>query len=279
MSEWDLTLPPVPWTWAYNEVRERALRAAVIDADLLHQFAAGLRLPEGYGRGLDERCVEFPWLLSQLPAGSARLLDAGSTLNDEFLLECPVLADKRLHIVTLAPEEKCFWSRRISYLFEDLRALPLASGAYDLVASVSTIEHVGCDNRLYTHDPRSAEQRLDDFEVAVAELARVLQPGGTLLLTVPYGRYQFHGTFQQFDRARLSRAEAAFGPAASIGERFYRYSAAGWQLARDEECDESEYVAWVADLMRTGRWPDPPRLESDYAAAARAVACVRLTKR
>jgi hypothetical protein len=99
----------VPWTLPYQERRERILAEAVRHPDLLARFAAHRELPPGYGRGMDERCVEYPWLIAHLPGGGARVLDAGSTLNHALLLDPPVVADKRLHIVTLAPESDCFW--------------------------------------------------------------------------------------------------------------------------------------------------------------------------
>jgi SAM-dependent methyltransferase len=275
----DLTAqPPVPWTEPYQELRIRTLAQAVHDSDLLARFSAGAALPDGYGRGLDERCIEYPWLVAQLTPGPARVLDAGSTLNHALLLELPVIKEKSLHLVTLAPERDCFWQQRVSYVFEDLRSLPFKDDFYDVVISVSTLEHVGCDNTFYTGSLPSTERRLDDFVVAGRELSRVLKPGGLFLLTVPYGTYQFHGAFQQFDRPRLSTAEASLGRMTDVSEVFYRYSSTGWQLASDDECAHCEYVAWVAELMRTGRWPDAPQLEPDYAAAARAVACVRLVK-
>ncbi len=270
--------PPVPWTTAYQERRERTLRSVVHDRDLIARFRSGEPLPAGYGVGLDERCVEMPWLVAQMPSGGARLLDAGSSLNHDLLLDVPVIAEKRLHIVTQAPEPVCFWERGISYLYEDLRALPLDDGTYDCVASISTLEHVGCDNTFYTGSVPSREQRLDDFVLAARELGRVLKPGGVLLLTVPYGAYRFHGSFQQFDRRRLSMAEAAFGPMASVTETFFRYTRDGWRRAADDDCADAEYVAWVSALMRTGQWPAEPQHEPDYAAAARAVACVRMIK-
>jgi SAM-dependent methyltransferase len=271
-------VPPIPWTEAYQELREHTFRAVLADPAIMQCFAEGGRLPAGYGRGLDERCIEYPWLLAHVPVGLGRVLDAGAAVNHAFLLDQPALADKRLHIVTLAPEAVCYWQRGISYLFEDLRGLPLQDSVYDMVICVSTLEHVGCDNTFYTGPTPSAEQRVDDFPLAVRELHRVLKAGGQLLLTVPYGRYQYHGAFQQFDRRRLRQAEEAFGDMEGLTERFYRISRQGWQLGSEEECSDCEYVQWVADLMRTGCWPDPPRLEIDYAAAARAVACVRMIK-
>jgi SAM-dependent methyltransferase len=213
-----------------------------------------------------------------MPAGPARVLDAGSSLNHSLLLERPVIAEKKLHIVTLAPEPECFWQQGISYLFEDLRALPVKDEVYDVVVSLSTLEHVGCNNTFYSARGTTSEDRRDDFVLAAGEMTRVLKPGGLLLLTVPYGAYQFHGAFQQFDRSRLTRAEEAFGRMTSIVECFYRYSPTGWQVARADECKDCEYVAWVAELMRTGRRPETVTPEPDSAAAARAVACVRMIK-
>jgi SAM-dependent methyltransferase len=271
-------VPPIPWTEAYLARRERALHDATRDPGLLAALANGTGLPDGHGVGLDERLVELPWVLANLPGGSGRVLDAGSSLNSPLMLDCPQLAHRRLHVVTLAPEERFFWRPGVSYLFEDLRALPMADATYDVVISVSTIEHVGCDNTFYVGGAASPEARLDDFRLAVAELSRVLAPGGTLLLTGPYGAYQFHGAFQQFDRARLTQAEAAFGAAARVTESFFRTSADGWQRVADAACGDAVYVEWVAELMRTGRWPAAPVLEPDGAAAARAVACVKLIK-
>jgi SAM-dependent methyltransferase len=267
---------PLPWTLAYEERRNHTLRSLVEDSAVLSAFASAAALPSSYGVGLDERCVELPWALSQLPEGPALMLDAGSSLNHAMMLDQTGLREKRLHIVTLTPEAECHWQRGISYVFDDIRELPFRDGLYDVVVSISSLEHVGCDNTFYGSG--LAEKSVDDFPRAVREMSRVLRPGGLFLLTVPYGVYQFHGAFQQFDRARLRLAKKAFGAAAASEECFYRYSADGWQLARDEDCSSAEYVDWVAELMRTGRRPDTVVHQSDYAAAARAVACVRLIK-
>jgi len=87
-----------PWTKGYAEYKlreiDRALRSGEFRAD---------NLPAGYGFRLDERIVEYPWLFSRLPLGSGTLLDAGSVLNLEFLVQHPTLKSKKLHICTLAP--------------------------------------------------------------------------------------------------------------------------------------------------------------------------------
>src|SRR6185369_11734557 len=116
------------------------------------------------GVGIDERCVEYPWLVSRLSREPETMLDAGSALNHAFLLDLPQLSTKKLHILTLAPERNCFFQRGIGYLYEDLRRLPLRSELYDCVACISTLEHVGCDNTAYTGGAEhGAEQDPDAF--------------------------------------------------------------------------------------------------------------------
>ena len=54
-------------------------------------------------------------------------------------------------------------------------------------------------------------QTATDKSLFFKEMRRVLKPGGSLLMTVPFGMYRDLGAFQQFDRKLLSRAKEAFG--------------------------------------------------------------------
>jgi SAM-dependent methyltransferase len=207
------------------------------------------------------------------------LLDAGSTFNHSAIIGNSILRGKKLHILTLAPESSCFWKKGVSYIFDDLRNIPIRDSFYDSVVCISTLEHVGCDNTLITGNAAHREYREDDFCVAMHEMQRVLKPGGTLLLTVPYGAYRNFGVFQQFDRRLLSRAIEAFEEISAARETFYRYTADGWNVATSSDCAGSEYVGWAAAVWQGKPLPDPPPVEPDMAVAARAVACVELIKK
>src|ERR1700757_3858905 len=87
------------------------------------------QLPPGYGRWLDERLVEYPWLFSQLTEGPGSLLDAGSTLNHALILDHPKLREREITIMTLAPEEYC--QKGVSYVYGDLRKTTFSDGAFD----------------------------------------------------------------------------------------------------------------------------------------------------
>lgn len=267
-----------PWSPGYNLYKRQLINEASSEDTLLECFRHGQSLPVGYGIGVDERCIEYPWLIAHLQDGPEILLDAGSALNHDFILEHPIWRQKVMHILTLAPEANCFWWKSITYLFHDLRDIPIRDAYYDLIVCISTLEHVGCDNSPHTHNHTHGEDCRDDFELAMRELARVLKPGGRLLLTVPFGIYRDYGSFQQFNRALLSRAIDAFGTAREVNETVYRYTAEGWNVAKAEDCSDCEYVEWVARVWSHHQWPNPLPVEPDRAAAARAVACVQLIK-
>jgi len=57
--------------------------------------------------------------------------------------------------------------RGVNAIHLDARALPLASGQFDLVTAFEILEHI------------------DEDQLAAAEIRRVLRPGGTALITVP----------------------------------------------------------------------------------------------
>jgi SAM-dependent methyltransferase len=265
----------VPWTAGYAEYRARYVETALADGALLDRFGRQQALPSGYGIGLDERCVEYPWIISRIPAGPGVYLDAGSAFNHAHIVKHSALATKKLYIVTLAPEPSCFWARGISYIYDDLCALPLRDNLFDGVMSVSTLEHVGFDNALFGAPSFSGSNRSTAFLAAVRELWRVLKPGGQLLLTVPFGRYQNFGTFQQFDSALLKELEAGVGAAAA--ERgFYCYAPGGWQVSSERDCRDAEFAPW--GMRPRAQRKERVAAEPDGAAAARAVVCIRWVK-
>lgn len=262
----------VPWSPGYQDTRDLFVEEALDNTALLDVFRRGAVLPPEYGIGLDERVVEYPWTFSRLPLGEARILDAGSVLNNGFLVAHPLIRTKTLHIITLVPEGRCHCAAAVSHLYEDLRAIPISNGYYDIVVCISTLEHVGMDNTLFRGP---AEDAPDDYLVAVREMRRVLKPGGVFLLTVPFGPYMHFGTFQLFDRRRIEKVVAAFAPS-HIEETYFRYTAHGWTAADASTCADAEYVPWIAQSPQE-RPPQCP-VQPDNAAAARAVACLRMSR-
>ena len=253
---------PRPFGPGYQTVK-RGIITSAIDSGLL---GAGKELPRGYGVAMDERVVEYPWLFTRL-ADVGKMLDAGSTFNHDFLLQRPPLRGADLTIMTLAPEKRCYWHDGYSYVFGDLRSTMFADHAFDTIASISTIEHIGLDNTmLYTGNLQDAESDEDGFVPAVREFKRIIKPGGNCFISVPFGKRDNLGWYQVFDSAKIEKIVEAFGPASHQID-YFGYSRDGWsRQSADALADATVYD------VHTGKgWGD------DLAASSRAVACLRLT--
>lgn len=267
--------PVVPWTKAYRSRKKTLISETLRDEDLMVRFRNRESLPSGYGIGIDERCVEYPWLIARLSDEPERYLDAGSTHNHPMILETGFFDQKEMHIVTLHPEPKCYWRRGISYLFADIRDLPIKDGFYGTISSISTLEHVGMDNRAYTGGRKMGAPDSRGFVRALQELDRVLEPGGDLHVTVPFGRFADLATSLVFD-ADLLRELIRATPLELVEETYYRYRSSGWQIATSDDCADADFVEWAVQPV-SSRFSVFP-LQQDGAAAARAVACLHFRK-
>ena len=254
--------PPEPWSHAYNAAQRDFVARVLDDPRVLARFRAGERLDAGYGIGFDERVVEFPWLFTRELSG--RMLDAGSTLNHPHVLTRLLRGVDDLVVVTLAPEAEAHAYLGVSYLYADLRDLPLRDGAYDRVVSLSTLEHVGMDTTHFGARTDRAADPAAELARAAGELRRVLAPGGSALLSVPFGEPEDFGWLRVFSSAELDRLIEGFGPA-DVRTTFFAYDAGGWQPAD----------ATTAGAVRY-RDPFSQPVGEDRAVAARAVACIEL---
>lgn len=107
-------------------------------------------------------------VLENLPLASGRILDVGCGPRPWFLyLDPKALSGRELFAV----DQKAYHfesSLPFTFLYRDIRnGLPFGDGSFDLVTFLAVIEH------------------LEHPESALAEIFRVLAPGGTLLITTP----------------------------------------------------------------------------------------------
>lgn len=265
-----------PWRRGYAEYRNKYLTHVITNNAILEMFREGNPLPDGYGFRLDARVVEIPWVLARLAQKKGRLLDAGSSLNHKFVLEVPALTDKKITIITLAPEAQCYWMLGISYIFGDLRNLDFRDNLFDLVVCISTIEHVGMDNTRYHEVIGSAEpQGHNEFLLAIREIRRIIKPGGVLFITFPFGQYENHIWFQQFDSLLMDKLIEAFSPI-HCNEAVFRYDSDGWRRSDRDSCSNCRFF----DVHKSKYFDPNSTIDypSDYPAGEGAIACLELVK-
>jgi SAM-dependent methyltransferase len=119
------------------------------------------------------------------------VLDVGSAHATEAYLAALVELDAPgLVGVDLAPAQV----PGLRVVDGDVRKLPFADGSFDVCFCISTLEHVGRDNRQYG---LGEEDDAGGKEAALSELARVVGEEGRVLLTVPCGESADLGTFVQ----------------------------------------------------------------------------------
>jgi SAM-dependent methyltransferase len=263
-----------PWRKGFHLYRAKYIDNVINDKPLLDIFRSNRSLPQDFGYRIDARVVEIPWALSRLSSQDGRLLDAGSSFNTNYILNSPSLAKYKITIATLAPEPVCLWNLGISYVFSDLRHLDFRDDWFDAVVCISTIEHVGMDNSLYAGSAEVAKRATSsDFLLAVRELKRIIKPHGVLYITFPFGRYEDHGWFQQFDSSLTDTLINEFNPR-RYEETVFKYDPDGWKLSDRSSCSHCQFFD-----VRKSKYFDPKSTTdypTDYPAGERAVICLEL---
>ena len=175
--------------------------------------------------GTDERLIEIPWSVARVQAGD-HLLDIG-TANAEPAYVAALLDRGAAEItgVDLAEVDV----PGIRTVVADVRDLPFEDGAFNLALCVSTLEHVGRDNRVYGAADEADPEGVAD---ALEELRRVLASDGRLVVTVPCGEAEDHGWFVQLEPDAWN--EAFLGAGFSVlEEEIYAHGPDGWRAAPD----------------------------------------------
>jgi O-antigen chain-terminating methyltransferase len=183
--------------------------------------------------GTDERLIEIPWALARY-RGEQRVLEVGYAFAmPAYLAALLSLGADELVGVDLAEATV----PGMKTVRADARDLPFPRGSFDFVFCISTLEHVGRDNRMYglgdERDNGAAASTL-------RELRRVLARGGRLVVTVPCGEPEDHGWLVQYDVAswlRIFRQAGFF----VLDAQTYELKEGGWRRAREFDAAGARY--------------------------------------
>lgn len=132
---------------------------------------------------LHSRCVEYPFAAAQAE-GATCLLDVGTAKADPVWIQWLNALDAEVHATDFDPPDNPLGA--LQFHQADIRDLPLEDETFDCILAVSVIEHIGLDS-CQVDSSDQPETSTDGDLQAVHELARILRPGGRLVMTFPYG--------------------------------------------------------------------------------------------
>jgi SAM-dependent methyltransferase len=199
-------------------------RAVALQQD---RFPHSLNLPRGFGKNMNERVVEI--LIARLTYTPGKnILDVGhanaTNAHLRMLQSLPKPIDITGIDITAAND-----AVRLLYtnsVVANIIKTDFTDATFDLIWCISALEHFGMDNSVYT-----SEFTLDtDMDVrALKEMTRILREGGTVYVSVPFGKFENHGWYRNYDQDLWQRLLAVARPICHVDELYFKYSAAdGW---------------------------------------------------
>jgi hypothetical protein len=186
-----------------------------------------------------ERNVEIPWVLS-LYRGEHHVLEVGYAYAERRYVEAlRSLSIPFLVGLDLACPSDTGYLDLFTAIRADVRHPVFREGSFQLILCISTIEHIGRDNSGYglPAEPRSPAEAPD--HQTIRQLADWLAPGGRLLLTVPFGKFEDHGWLINYDAEHLDALVKVSG-LDIVSARYYEQRG-GWVACNRDEVRNRGY--------------------------------------
>lgn len=210
--------------------------AAICQSD----FPVRIRLPKKFGCGLPERVVEL--LLARLHYESgAEVLDVGHAnamlCHLELIKSLPV--PHNITGIDIAQPVFNVSSYYKDSIYGDIMDTDFGDDRFDLIWCISALEHFGMDNSGYTNDFSRDSAHASK---ALCEMLRIVKPKGQILVTVPFGKYEDHGWFVNYDKKHWQDLLSSVRFQADIKEWYFRHTfGGGWAVV---EASELMYVGY-----------------------------------
>ena len=182
---------------------------------------------------LHSRCIEYPFAASQAD-GAQRLLDVGTVKADPAWLSWLEALQIEVHATDYDAPLRMF--NRVCFHQADVRDLPIQEDYFDKIMAVSVIEHIGLASPQVMASELPQVDPHGDLD-AVLELARVLKPGGELIMTFPFGvadELILGGEARNYTSQSIKRFNLALEP---VRLDYYEYQYRDKQIICDEYGD------------------------------------------
>jgi len=223
-------------------LRERRIHTSARTVARMNRnaFPGTFNLPIPYARGLNERAVELAFA-QLLYSRDQEVLDIGHANAKPSHLAFLSGFTCRENLTGIDIGQPVYDATR--YYKQSVRAdivnHPFPENSFDVIWCISTLEHFGMDIATYNED-----FTLDDQLPARAlrAMLRILKPGGRILLTVPFGRYENHGWFINYDAAHWRALIDHVRNQARISEWYFAHDGdSGWRLVTGESLANTGY--------------------------------------
>ena len=198
--------------------------------------------------------MEYSWAIWNIArlarGGNCHLADAGCVMNRGIVVDYVLRACEMVWFMNPAQEQLAY-TRRAAYVIGDVREHRLPESLrFKIITCLSTLEHVGMDTKRYGGPGGEVNVDVDRPEKnaipLVEALYKLLATDGTLLLSIPYGPfeyvYDFNAEFPAyytFDRPRAEALLASIvGHGGTVEASYYKVvPGRGW-IATSRDDDE-----------------------------------------
>jgi hypothetical protein len=216
-------------------------------------------LANGESAVLSERLVEYPWAVWNIArlarGGKCHLADAGCVMNRGIVVDYVLRACEMVWFMNPAQEHLAY-TRRAAYVIGDVREHRLPESIrFKIITCLSTLEHVGMDTKRYGGPGGEINVDVDRPEKnaipLVEALYKLLAPDGTLLVSIPYGPfeyvYDYDGDLPAYYTFDHQRAEALLAPivghGAKVEARYYKVVPGhGWVMTSHDDHEILRYA-------------------------------------
>ncbi len=151
------------------------------------------------GLYVPERIVEIPLILEKIRAlnlsYSSKFLEIGAVLCTRLWMD-----GYKVYVVDLTPDVEP--RKRLVIIRGNLLKVNLPQNFFEAAVSISTIEHLGLAG--------DSNVRYDADEQGVKKIYHALKPNGSLLMSLPFGKYATHGWYRVYDGNSIKRLLSPF---------------------------------------------------------------------
>lgn len=179
-----------------------------------------------------DRALEYPWAIKNITLQQGKLLDIGSTVSEMFYDVLPKTVE--IYAINLMPPKG---EQNVKYIKGDIRSTDFKDNLFDVITCISTLEHIGVEGRYGVK-----KDEFGDIK-AMKEMLRILKPGGTLLLTVPYGAKDVLPINKLYNKERIDELSKGY----KLESATYQTYDAKYSIWREVDEKEASKVNWLKE--------------------------------